>query len=47
MGMAVTTLEEVYQVVTDERFNDITIAVEGGVGTSLGHLFLLGIDLIS
>ncbi len=46
-GMAVTTLEEVYQVVTDERFNDITIAVEGGVGTSLGHLFLLGIDLIS
>ena len=46
-GMAVTTLEEVYSITTDERFNDATIAVEGGIGTSMGHLLLLGIDLIS
>ena len=46
-GMAVTTLEEVYSVLTDDRFNDTTIAVEGGIGTSLGHLLLMGVDLIS
>ncbi len=46
-GMAVTTLEEVYSITTDERFNEVTIAVEGGIGTSMGHLLLLGIDLIS
>lgn len=46
-GMAVTTLEEVYSITTDERFNDVTIAVEGGIGTSMGHLFLLGVDLVS
>ena len=46
-GMAVTTLEEVYSITTDERFNGVTIAVEGGIGTSMGHLLLMGIDLIS
>ena len=46
-GMAVTTLEEVYSVTTDERFNHVTIAVEGGIGTSMGHLLLMGVDLIS
>ncbi len=46
-GMAVTTLEEVYSIVTDDSFQNTTIAVEGGVGTHLGHLFLLGVDLIS
>ena len=46
-GMAVTTLEEVYSITTDERFNHVTIAVEGGIGTSMGHLLLMGIDLIS
>ena len=46
-GMAVTTLEEVYGVMTDERFNHVTIAVEGGIGTSMGHLLLMGVDLIS
>ena len=46
-GMAVTTLEEVYSITTDERFNHVTIAVEGGIGTSMGHLLLLGVDLIS
>ena len=46
-GMAVTTLEEVYSITTDERFNHVTIAVEGGIGTSMGHLFLMGVDLVS
>ncbi len=46
-GMAVTTLEEVYSITTDERFNHVTIAVEGGIGTSMGHLLLMGVDLIS
>lgn len=46
-GMAVTTLEEIYSITTDERFNHTTIAVEGGVGTQIGHLFLLGVDLVS
>ena len=46
-GMAVTTLEEVYSITTDARFNHVTIAVEGGIGTSMGHLLLLGVDLIS
>lgn len=46
-GMAVTTLEEIYSIITDNRFNQTTIAVEGGVGTSLGHLLLMGVDLIS
>ena len=46
-GMAVTTLEEVYGITTDERFNQVTIAVEGGIGTSMGHLLLMGVDLIS
>ncbi|MCY3834562.1 MAG: hypothetical protein OXG85_16230 [Chloroflexi bacterium] len=46
-GMAVTTLEEVYSITTDERFNEVTIAVEGGIGSSMGHLLLMGVDLIS
>lgn len=46
-GMAVTTLEEVYSITTDARFNHVTIAVEGGIGTQMGHLFLLGVDLVS
>ncbi len=46
-GMAVTTLEEVYSITTDPRFNEVTIAVEGGIGSSMGHLLLLGVDLIS
>ena len=41
------TLEEIYNITTDERFNETTIAVEGGVGSQIGHLFLLGVDLIS
>lgn len=46
-GMAVTTLEEVYSIIQDERFNQTTIAVEGGVGTQVGHLLMMGVDLIS
>jgi hypothetical protein len=46
-GMAVTTLEEIYSIVTDPRFNHVTVAVEGGIGTQVGHLLLMGVDLIS
>lgn len=46
-GMAVTTLEEIYNITTDPRFNETTIAVEGGVGSQIGHLFLMGVDLVS
>jgi non-canonical purine NTP pyrophosphatase (RdgB/HAM1 family) len=46
-GMAVTTLEEVYTITTDPRFNHVTVAVEGGIGTQLGHLLLMGVDMIS
>jgi len=43
-GMAITTLEEVYSVVSDPRFNHTTVMVEGGVGTQVGALLILGID---
>ncbi len=43
-GMALTTVEEVYSLVTDHNFNDITIMVEGGVGRSVGALAILGVD---
>ena len=46
-GMAVTTLEEVYSIVTDPSFNHVTVAVEGGVGSQVGHLLMMGVDLIS
>jgi hypothetical protein len=45
-GMAVTTLEEIYNVTSDKRFNNTTIVAEGGVGTSVGGLLILGVDLI-
>lgn len=45
-GMALTTLEEIYDTVTDTRFNNVTVVAEGGVGTSVGALFVLGVDLI-
>ncbi|MCA9381552.1 IMP dehydrogenase [Candidatus Dojkabacteria bacterium] len=45
-GMALTTLEEIYSITTDPRFNNVTIVAEGGVGRSVGGLFVLGVDLI-
>lgn len=43
-GMALSSLEELYSVVTDERFNQTTILHEGGVGKALGGLMVLGVD---
>lgn len=45
-GMALTTLEEIYDVITDARFNNVTVVAEGGIGKSVGALLLLGVDLI-
>lgn len=46
-GMAVTTLEEIYSVITDKRFNNTTILAEGAVGRSVGPLLILGLDGVS
>ena len=43
-GMALSSLEEIYSVVTDERFNSTTLLHEGGIGKALGGLMVLGID---
>ncbi len=43
-GMALSTLEEVYQVLIEKEFNNTTIMVEGGIGTSVGSLLVMGID---
>ena len=45
-GMALTTLEEIYDVITDPQFNHTAVVAEGGVGTSVGALFVMGVDLI-
>jgi XTP/dITP diphosphohydrolase len=43
-GMALSSLEEIYSVVTDERFNSTTLLHEGGVSKTVGGLLVLGID---
>ncbi len=43
-GMAVTTLEELYEIICDPKFNGITLLVEGGVGRDVGALLVLGVD---
>jgi hypothetical protein len=35
-GMAITTLEELYEITLDPRFNNTSLIVEGGVGRSIG-----------
>ncbi len=45
-GMALTTLEEIYDVITDARFNNTSIVAEGGIGKSVGGMLLMGVDLI-
>ena len=42
--MALSSLEEIYSVVTDERFNSTTILHEGGVAKTVGGLIVLGVD---
>jgi XTP/dITP diphosphohydrolase len=43
-GMALSSLEEIYSVVTDERFNSTTVLHEGGVAKTVGGLIVLGVD---
>ena len=43
-GMAITTLEDIYEITLDKRFNKTSILVEGGVGRSIGTALILGID---
>lgn len=45
-GMAVTTLEELYEIIRSPKLNNITIAVEGSVGRNIGTYLLTGIDLV-
>src|SRR6185369_4210590 len=45
-GMAVTTIEEIYEIIKDERFNNTSIIVEGGVGRNPGTLLALGVDCV-
>jgi len=45
-GMALSTLEEMYQVITDLQFNNTSILVEGGLGTYVGALLIMGVDCI-
>jgi XTP/dITP diphosphohydrolase len=45
-GMALSTLEEVYQITTDPQFNDVSILLEGGIGTYVGGMLILGVDCI-
>ena len=43
-GMALTTLEELYNLLINRDFNNTTIMVEGGIGTSVGALLVMGVD---
>jgi non-canonical purine NTP pyrophosphatase (RdgB/HAM1 family) len=45
-GMALSTLEELYGIITDMRFNNTSILVEGGIGTNVGPLLVMGVDCI-
>lgn len=45
-GMAISTVEEIYSIIKDDFFNDTSLIVEGGVGKSVGALFILGVDAI-
>ncbi|MCJ7826181.1 hypothetical protein MUP56_01025, partial [Patescibacteria group bacterium] len=43
-GMAVTTLEEIYDIVRDPKFQNTTVLIEGGVGRNIGSMLILGVD---
>ena len=43
-GMAITTIEDVYEIVLDKKFNKTSIILEGGVGRSIGTALILGAD---
>ena len=45
-GMAITTLEDVYQITQDDNFNKTSILLEGGVGRSIGTALIIGADCV-
>jgi len=45
-GMALGTLEELYQITIDRQFNNTSIFVEGGLGSYVGGLLVMGVDCI-
>ncbi len=45
-GMGITMLEDMYDIVKDPAFNELNIAVEGGVGKLVGIPLLLGADYV-
>lgn len=45
-GMAITTLEDIYEITLDPRFNDTSLIVEGGIGRSIGTALIIGIDAV-
>ncbi|OGM25485.1 hypothetical protein A2715_05550 [Candidatus Woesebacteria bacterium RIFCSPHIGHO2_01_FULL_39_32] len=45
-GMAITTLEDVYELTLDRKFNNTSILLEGGVGRSIGTALIIGVDAV-
>lgn len=45
-GMAISTLENIYEVVRDPRFNGVSLLLEGGVDKSVGVALILGADCV-
>jgi len=43
-GMALSTLEDIYEITLDKQFNKTSLLVEGGIGRSIGTALILGID---
>ncbi len=43
-GMALSTLEEIYSIVTDSAFNNTSVLVEGGLGSHIGSSLIMGVD---
>jgi hypothetical protein len=45
-GMAITTLEDIYSITCDKRFNETSLILEGGIDKSVGTALILGADCI-
>jgi len=43
-GMAISAVEDLYEIVANPHFNNTTILQEGGVGRNIGPLLVLGVD---
>ena len=45
-GMAITTLEDIYEICLDSDFNKTSLMIEGGVGRSIGTSLIIGVDAV-